>query len=114
MARRAAAAAKAAQAGVIGSNYPVITDQAAIDAVNEYAQLQAEKKKADARMKVLKPAILKHMEGAPRAVFGMRIVTAQPVDEIPATENVQITAAMVGQIIPGSSGRAGYTTLTVK
>ncbi len=109
---RAPAAAPAA--GAAGSNYPVIKDKAANQAATDYALKLAEVKRLEKELKPLKEKILAAMGGAPEAAFGTHIVSATQVAEIPAKPNVQIDKSMIGQIIKGAPGRAGYVQIRVQ
>ena len=97
-----------------GSNYPVIKDKVAIQHASDYATKLAEVKKLELEMKAHKAAILAAMAGAPEAAFGTHIVSATEVAKLPATPNRMIDKTMIGQIIKGAAGRAGYTQIRVQ
>ncbi len=109
-----AKAAAAAAAGAAGSNYPVIRDKAAIQAAEDFAIKYAEYKRLDAELDVLKGTVLAAMAGAPKAMFGKRIVSSKDYAPLPPTDNVVISKDMLGQVIEGKSGRAGYTRIWVR
>ena len=97
-----------------GSNYPVIRDKAAVQHAVDYAAKLAEVKRLEAEMKVHKAGILAAMADAPEAVFGVHIVSATQVSALPSTPNRVIDKTMIGQVIKGASGRAGYTQIRVQ
>jgi hypothetical protein len=96
------------------NNYPVLKDKKIIAAADEYATLKAEGSRIERRLKELKPLLEAAMDGAPVAYAGKRILNLSRTEAIPAGDNQVITRDMLGQIIPGKSGRAGYTTLAVQ
>ena len=100
-------AAKPAPAVAPGSNYPVITDRKVIAMVAEFAQNEA-------RNRELRPKIEASMDGAPIACAGPHLVKVTTVAATPSTPNTVITAAMVGQVIPGKKARSGYTRFEVR
>lgn len=97
-----------------GTNFPVIKDKAIIAKAEIYATKKAEIASLEAEVKALRPDLLAAMGGAPTAYAGTRVLSLNEVSAIPATENVKITRDMVGQVIPGKKGRAGYSTLEVR
>ena len=103
----------APKAGAAGSNYPVVKDKAAIQAAEDFHAKYAELKRLDAELDVAKAAVLKAMGDAPEAVFGKRIVKRKDYAALEPTENVAITKDMVGQVIKGRSGKAGYSRIWV-
>ena len=105
---------KAATAEAPANNYPVIKDKKIIAAAEEYATLKKEASRIERRLKELKPLIEAAMDGAPVAYAGTRILNLSTTEATPDGQNQIITRAMIGQVIPGKSGRAGYTTLTVQ
>lgn len=92
----------------------VIRDRATIAQVEEYATASAEQKRLKARCDTLKPEILAAMDGHESCVAGNRILTQSEVAGTEPTPNVTITKTMVGQVIPGRSGKKGYVQLTVQ
>lgn len=97
-----------------GTNHPVIKDKSIIAKVEEYAALKKEGARIERRLKKLKPELETAMAGADVAYAGDRILNLSVTAAIPEGKNVVITRDMIGQVIPGKSGRAGYTTLTVQ
>jgi hypothetical protein len=95
------------------SNYPVLKDRKVLAAVEEYAAKKAQLEVLEARLKELRPTIEAAMDGAPVAYAGARVVSVTTFAPTPSTPNVQITKAMIGQVIEGKKGRAGYTQLKV-
>lgn len=104
----------APEASAEATNYPVIKDKKIIAAAEEYATLKKEGSRIERRLKELKPLLEAAMDGAPVAYAGTRILNLSTTEAIPDGKNQVITRAMLGQVIPGKSGRAGYTTLTVQ
>jgi hypothetical protein len=104
----------ASAAPLAGTNHPVIKDKKIIAAADEYAKLKAEASRIERRLKELKPLLEAAMDGAPVAYAGSRILNLTRTEAIPAGDNQVITRDMLGQIIPGKSGRAAYTTLAVQ
>ncbi|ONG58801.1 hypothetical protein BKE38_01855 [Pseudoroseomonas deserti] len=80
----------------------------------EYATGAAEKNRLEKRLKVIKPVLEAAMGGAPMATAGKRILTQGEVAAVPSVPAKTITAKMVGDVIPGKNGRAGYTTLEAR
>lgn len=107
-------AAPAALPAPAGSNFPVIKDKAAVAAAEEYFGLTKEETRIRLRKKELKRLLVAAMGGAPTAFAGARVLTLNEVADVPGTPDRTITKDMVGQVIPGSSGTAGYTKLGVK
>ena len=107
-------AIKAAATPPAGTNHPVIKDKKIIAAADEYATLKAEAARIERRLKALKPVLEAAMEEAPVAYAGSRILNLSRTEAIPPGNNQVITREMLGQIIPGKPGRAGYTTLAVQ
>jgi hypothetical protein len=97
-----------------GTNHPVLKDKKIIAAADEYATLKAESSRIERRLKELKPLLEAAMDGAPVAYAGKRILNLSYTEATPAGANQVITRDMIGQIIPGKAGRAGYSTLTVQ
>lgn len=95
-------------------NFPLLTDKVLISAAEEYVVLQATASHTEARLKTIKAQLVAALDGVPTAIVGKRIVSINDVLPLPPTENVVITLDMVGQVIPGSRGRAGYKTLSVR
>ena len=108
------AKAAAAEPGAAGSNYPIIKDKAAIQAAEDFKAKYETWKRLDAELDEHKAAILKAMADAPAAIFGKRIVSTKNYAPLEPTENVVITKEMIGQVIPGRSGRKGYARIWVK
>lgn len=96
------------------TNYPALRAKAAIAAAEAYFHKQAEKKRLEAELKALKDQLLKAMAGAPVATAGVRVLSLTAVPPSPPGPDITITKQMVGQVIPGTPGRAGYTQLVVK
>ena len=96
-----------------GTNYPVIKDKALIAAAEEYFTLARDESRIALRKKELKPQLLAAMAGAPKAYAGARLLSASEVATIPAMPDREITKAMLGQVLPGSKGRAGYTQISI-
>lgn len=99
---------------VPGTNFPVIKDKKAIAAAEEYYGLLRDASRIEARKKELKLLLIAAMAGAPTAFAGARVLSASEVNAVPPTADRIITKDMLGQVIPGSGGRAGYTQLSVK
>lgn len=95
------------------ADVPVLRDSKIIKAAAEYAALKDESSAADKRLKQLKPILLKAMGDAPIARAGNHILRRNDVPPTPDAPDTEITKAMVGQMIAGKKGRAGYTTLEV-
>ena len=108
-ARRAAAPA----VGTVATNYPILKDKAVVTAAEEYATNKAEIDRLEALNKAHRTVIVTALAGAPIAYAGSRIIRCSEVAASPATPNTVITKAMVGQVIPGKKGKAGYTRLEV-
>ncbi|HVB67964.1 MAG TPA: hypothetical protein VNE67_08935 [Acetobacteraceae bacterium] len=104
----------AASGAPAGTNHPVIRDKGIIAAAEEYHAKKADFDLLEARLKELKGLLEPAMGGAPTAYAGTRILTRTDVPPLPATANVAITKDMIGQVIPGKKGRAGYTQLRVQ
>lgn len=107
--RRTAAAA----VGTVATNYPILKDKAVVTAAEEYATNKAEIDRLEALNKEHRKTIEAALAGAPIAYAGARIIRCTEVKALPATPNTVITKAMVGQVIPGKKGKAGYTRLEV-
>ena len=97
-----------------GSNYPVLRDKAVMAAVEEYCTKKAEMDALKERVDALRDIILAAMAGSPTAYCGARVLSVSQIPELPAIANREITKAMVGQVIPGKKGRAGYAMLRVQ
>ena len=95
------------------TNYPVLRDKAVVTAADEYASNKAEIDRLEALNKEHRTVIVAALAGAPIAYAGARIIRCSEVAAAPATPNTVITKAMVGQVIPGKKGKAGYTRLEV-
>ncbi|MFH5923829.1 hypothetical protein [Roseomonas xinghualingensis] len=93
---------------------PVVKEKAFIAKVAEYALAKADADACEARLKKLKPEILAGMGEHRSVIAGNHVVSRGEVPDVPPTDNVTITREMVGQVIPGRKGRAGYNTLTVQ
>ncbi|SHJ68711.1 hypothetical protein SAMN02745194_03120 [Roseomonas rosea] len=93
---------------------PVLKDAKLVKMVSEYALAQADAKALEARMKQLKPEIFAAMGEHPSVIVGNHVVTRAEVRALEPTPNVTITKEMVGQVIPGRRGTAGYSTLKVQ
>lgn len=94
-------------AGAPGSNYPVISDKKIVALVAEYA-------KNEARNREIRPIVEAALNGAPIACAGAHVVKLTPVAPTLATPNTVISAAMVGQVIPGKKARGGYNKFEVR
>lgn len=124
MPRKAAAQAAAAPSPVPappvasaappGTNGLIIRDKAVIAAAAEYAKLQAVRKQAEARLKVLNVVLKAAMGTSATAYAGPHVLSLAEVPAIPPVPNRLITRDMIGQVIPGSNGRAAYTQLVVR
>ncbi|MBO1077243.1 hypothetical protein [Roseomonas marmotae] len=111
---RAAKAEPAPTAAPAGTNHPVIKDKKIIAAAEEYATLKKDASRIERRLKELKPVLEAAMDGAPVAYAGARILNLSVTEATPEGQNQVITREMIGQVIPGKAGRAGYTTLAVQ
>ena len=109
-----AKAATVAAPGSAGSNYPVIKDKAAIQAAEDFKAKYEQMKRLADEIDAHKDVVLKAMAGAPKAMFGARIVSAKEYDGVEPTDNVVITKEMIGQVIEGKSGRKGYWRIWVR
>lgn len=109
MARAAAPKAKAT-----GTNFPVIKDKKLIAAADEYFAKQAEAKVIDGRLKELKQLLVAAMGDAPTAYAGVRILSLAAFPAVPEVPERKIDRTMVGQTIPGKSGKSGYVQLRVQ
>ena len=103
-----------AKAGNTGSNYPVIRDRIAVQAAADYADKLAEVKRLEKELKPLKQVILSAMGDAPEATFGLHVVSRTEVAPMAPTPNRIIDKSMIGQVIKGSPGKAGYTQIRVQ
>ncbi|NKE43562.1 hypothetical protein HB662_02155 [Roseomonas frigidaquae] len=93
---------------------PQILDRKVIADAGTYAVNKAEIDRLTAENEALKVTLLQAMGPHESVITGNRVLTRSTHAGTPATENVVITKAMIGQIIPGKKGRKGYTTLTVQ
>ena len=93
---------------------PQILDRKVIADAGTYAVNKAEIDRLTAENETLKVTLLHAMGPHESVIAGNRVLTRSSHASTPATENVVITRAMIGQIIPGKKGRKGYTTLTVQ
>lgn len=109
-----ARAAKKAAPAVPGSNYPVIRDKRVIAAADEYYAKQAEAKVLRGRLDELKEQLVAAMGEAPTVYAGARVLSLTAFLPVPALPERTIDKSMVGQKIPGKSGKAGYTQLRVQ
>ena len=105
--------ARAAKAAT-PTNFPVLKDKAVVAAVEDYCAAKSAMELAKAKMDELKPVIVKAMGDAPTAYCGTRVLNHSKVAPLPGTPNREITRAMVGQVIPGQKGKAGYEQLRVQ
>jgi hypothetical protein len=96
-----------------GSNYPVARDRKTVAIVDEFWRNKAEADRLESCNKELRPVIEDAMGDSPVLCAGARIVRRTDVAGTPPRPNVKITRAMIGQVIPGSKGRAGYTRIEV-
>ena len=92
----------------------MLRKRALIRAAEEFATKKAERDQLDARLAELRETLLTAAGDAPLARAGQRVLILTRVPETPATPSVAITPAMVGQVIPGRPGRAGYVRLEVR
>lgn len=111
---RAPSARKVPASAPVGSNFPVIKDKRVIAAADEYFAKQAEAKVLDGRLKELKQQLVEAMGGAPTAYAGVRVLSLASFPPVPAIPERKIDRTMVGQTVPGKSGKAGYTQLRVQ
>ncbi|MGX9963150.1 hypothetical protein ACVFYP_07490 [Roseomonas sp. F4] len=93
---------------------PQILDRKVIADAGTYAVNKAEIDRLTAENEALKVTLLHAMGPHESVIAGNRVLTRSSHASTPATENVVITKAMIGQIIPGKKGRKGYTTLSVQ
>lgn len=114
MARAPKTAAAPAAAAPTASNYPVLKAKDVVAAVERYCEAKAAYELAKDVMEKAKPVIFEAMGDAPTAFCGARVLTRSVVSELPATENRAITKDMIGTVIPGRKGKAGYTMLRVQ
>ena len=115
MPRAPATPESAAPAGApAGTNYPVFKDKALIAAADEYVAKQAEAKVIEGRLRELKEQLVAAMHGAPTAYAGVRVLSLTEFPAVPAIPERKIDRTMLGQTIPGKSGRAGYCQLRVQ
>jgi hypothetical protein len=92
---------------------PVLRDEKVVANVKAYFDNKTKADALEALNKPLKVAILKAMGNRPVASIGAHIVRVTETAGTQATQNVTITAKMIGQVIPGKKGRAGSTKLEV-
>lgn len=97
-----------------GTNFPVIKDKRVIAAADEYFAKQAEAKVLDGRLKELKEQLVTAMDGAPTAYAGARVLSLASFPAVPAIPERKIDRTMIGQTIPGKSGKSGYVQLRVQ
>ena len=97
-----------------GTNYPVIRDKAAIKAVEQFVSAKAEIDQLEAAQAARKALISDAMGGAPVANAGIHVITLTTVPPLPASSNFTITKEMIGQVVRGKKGRAGYTQIRIQ
>ena len=85
-----------------------------IAAADEYFAKQAEAKVLDGRLKELKEQLVTAMDGAPTAYAGARVLSLASFPAVPAIPERKIDRTMIGQTIPGKSGKSGYVQLRVQ
>ena len=105
---------QAQKADSTGTNYPVVRTKQAIADVEAYVAKKAQLELVESELKALKPRLEGYLGGAPTAYVGKHVVSVTAVPAVPATDNEVITKEMVGRVIPGRKGRAGYTQLRVQ
>jgi hypothetical protein len=93
--------------------HPVLRDKAIVATIAEFARNKADSDRLDKRNEAIRPLIVAAMDGAAVVCAGTHIVRRTEVAGTPATPNVAITRAMIGQVIPGTKGRAGSVRLEV-
>ena len=109
---RAPAASKATVPA--GTNHPTFKDKTVIAAADDYYAKVAEMKVLKGRVDELKETLVAAMGGAPTAYAGVRVLSLAVFPAVPAVPERKIDRTMLGQTIPGKSGKAGYTLLRVQ
>jgi hypothetical protein len=92
----------------------VLREKAVIAAAEAFVSAKAEVAQLGAKLEGLKAQLLAAMGEHSECVAGNRVLTKSEVKGTAPTANVTITKAMIGQVIPGKSGKKGYTQLTVQ
>ena len=96
------------------TNYPVLKSRKLIAAAEEYVTLTAQTRTAEKRLRELRTEIIAAMDGAPVAVAGRRTLNVTTTAPTPGTPDRVVGKEMLGQVLRGTPGRAGFQQLRVQ
>ena len=92
----------------------ILRRRAVVRAAEAYLAAKTEVARLEDELAHLRHLLLEAIGDRPVARAGERTLIVTQVAGTPATPDVTITGAMVGQVIPGHKGRLGYPRLEVR